>query len=589
MFRAAVRRTLEGGIHVSKQEKRAGGPEAVAGNGLLDRRALLGRGIMFAGAAATGVGTSLTSAAAEPLKDEPWSRMQGTITPVLQSAVALREERGAHAQQSERRAAHPARAHAASVAQRRDHAERLHFTINHSGIPDIDPAQHRLVIHGMVKQPKVFTLDDARALSDGHAPALRRMRRQQRADVLQRADAGDAAGAARARLLRRMDRRAALDPARRGRRRPEGEWILAEGADSLALTRSVPVKKGLDDAMIALYQNGERLMPGNGYPMRLLLPGYEGNMNVKFLRRIKLVDQPAMTYYEARNYSPMLPDGKAYKFYFLNEVKSFITHPSFGHALKEPGLLRDLRHRLFRHRADRQGAWSRPTAARAGPRRRCRAGQSEGVHPLPHAVALGRPAGRAAKPRLGRVRQRAAVARRVRRRARRDQDAGARIRSPSPTSTTTASRAGASTPKGRSNMSTRKPLCRSLRCSRWRSRRPRRLRRVARPRQADHRSRHQGLGHHRPAGRHQPAARQRHRRRGRQALRREGLHRLPRRRRQGRHERRAGQQRQAATGIEAPKTIANFWAQSTTLFDYHPPRDAVDDAAHAHATTRSMR
>ena len=78
-------------------------------------------------------------------------------------------------------------------------------------------------------------------------------------------------------------------------------------------------------------------MPGNGYPMRLLLPGYEGNMNVKFLRRIKLVDAPAMSMYESRTYSQILPDGKAYRFYFLQEVKSFITHPSFGHSLKGPG------------------------------------------------------------------------------------------------------------------------------------------------------------------------------------------------------------------------------------------------------------
>src|SRR5262249_31647796 len=91
------------------------------------------------------------------------------------------------------------------------------------------------------------------------------------------------------------------------------------------------------DAMIALYQNGERIMPGNGYPMRLLLPGFEGNMNVKFLRRIKLASEPAMTYYEARNYSPVLPNGKAYKFYFINEVKSFITSPPFGTTLKDKG------------------------------------------------------------------------------------------------------------------------------------------------------------------------------------------------------------------------------------------------------------
>ena len=63
----------------------------------------------------------------------------------------------------------------------------------------------------------------------------------------------------------------------------------------------MPLAKAFDDAMIAIYQNGERLMPGNGYPMRLLLPGYEGNMNVKFLRRIKLTDQPAMSYYESQD------------------------------------------------------------------------------------------------------------------------------------------------------------------------------------------------------------------------------------------------------------------------------------------------
>src|SRR5882762_10177163 len=113
---------------------------------------------------------------------------------------------------------------------------------------------------------------------------------------------------------------------------------MAEGANSLSIHRSVPVKKGLDDALIALYQNGERLMPGNGYPMRLLLPGYEGNMNVKFLRRLKLVEEPAMSYYETRTYSQILPSGKAYRFYFLQEVKSFITQPSPGLAMKGPGL-----------------------------------------------------------------------------------------------------------------------------------------------------------------------------------------------------------------------------------------------------------
>jgi len=78
-------------------------------------------------------------------------------------------------------------------------------------------------------------------------------------------------------------------------------------------------------------------MPGNGYPMRLLLPGYEGNMNVKYLRRIKLVDGPAMSFYDSNRYAQLLPNGKSYQFYFLQEVKSFITQPSPGVRLKEPG------------------------------------------------------------------------------------------------------------------------------------------------------------------------------------------------------------------------------------------------------------
>src|ERR1019366_10293491 len=119
---------------------------------------------------------------------------------------------------------------------------------------------------------------------------------------------------------------------------PKAKWFVAEGADAAAIDRSVPLKKGMDDAMIALYQNGERIMPGNGYPMRLLLPGYEGNMNVKFLRRIKLVEQPALSMYEARTYSQILPNGKAYRFYFVQEVKAFITSPSHGMMLKGPGL-----------------------------------------------------------------------------------------------------------------------------------------------------------------------------------------------------------------------------------------------------------
>src|SRR6476659_840074 len=133
--------------------------EDVAGNGLLNRRALLGRGLPVAGAAATGAGTSLTSAAAEPLKDDPWSLVQGATTVALQTPSrfekhVVRTLSNPDVQTHTQHARTPHQLLNGVITP-----NSLHFTIIHSGIPDIDPAQHKLVIHGMVKQPKVFTLD----------------------------------------------------------------------------------------------------------------------------------------------------------------------------------------------------------------------------------------------------------------------------------------------------------------------------------------------------------------------------------------------------------------------------------------------
>jgi sulfane dehydrogenase subunit SoxC len=118
---------------------------------------------------------------------------------------------------------------------------------------------------------------------------------------------------------------------------PDARWILAEGADAAVMSRSVPLSKAMDDAMVALYQNGERVRPEQGYPMRLLLPGWEGNMNVKWLRRIKVTDGPTHTKDETSKYSDLQPDGKARQFTFELGVKSIITFPSFGHKLDRRG------------------------------------------------------------------------------------------------------------------------------------------------------------------------------------------------------------------------------------------------------------
>jgi sulfane dehydrogenase subunit SoxC len=309
--------------------------EAVAGNGLLHRRVFLRGGAAFA-AAVTGY-TLTDVAAAQQLADDPWSRARGGIVPAygVPSAFEKTVVRTLSNPRGEPRTQHARTPH--HLLHGTLTPNGLHFVISHSGDPDIDPSRHRLVIHGLVRRPLAFTLE---ALSryplvsrmaflecgGNSAPLFSNEPVQANVQALHGlVSCSEWTGV----MLSTLLEEAGIDP--------RAKWLIAEGADSLALSRSVPLTKALDDAMIALYQNGERLMPGNGYPMRLFLPGWEGNMNVKWLRRIKLVDAPAMSYYEARTYAPVLPTGKAYQFYFLQEVKSFITHPSPGLKLDAAG------------------------------------------------------------------------------------------------------------------------------------------------------------------------------------------------------------------------------------------------------------
>ena len=302
-----------------------------AGNGLLDRRAFLRGGAALA-AAMTGY-----SAKAEPLLEPGWGKEPGQLVPGY--GVPSKYEKGAlrtlSNPQGEPRTQHARTPH--HLLQGTATPNGLHFTISHAGNPDIDPDRHRLAIHGLVKRPLVFTLDALARYpmvsrftfvecGGNSAPLFSPEPIQATAQALHGlASCAEWTGVPLAVLLEECG----VDP--------KAKWVVAEGADSPHLSRSFPLAKALDDAMIALYQNGERVMPGQGYPMRLLLPGWEGNMNVKGLRRLELAEQPAMSYYESRTYAPILPNGKAYRFYFLQEVKSFITHPSVGYAMKAAG------------------------------------------------------------------------------------------------------------------------------------------------------------------------------------------------------------------------------------------------------------
>jgi sulfane dehydrogenase subunit SoxC len=120
--------------------------------------------------------------------------------------------------------------------------------------------------------------------------------------------------------------------------KPKASWLIAEGADACRMQRSVPIVKALDDAMIAYGQNGEPLRPSQGFPLRLLTPGWEGNVQVKWLQRLHVTDQPYMTRDETSKYSDLMPDGKARIFTLPQEVKSVVTFPSGGHKLPGAGL-----------------------------------------------------------------------------------------------------------------------------------------------------------------------------------------------------------------------------------------------------------
>jgi sulfane dehydrogenase subunit SoxC len=302
-----------------------------AGNGLLDRRAFLRGGTALA-AAMTGY-----AAKAETLAEPPWGKEPGELVPPYggPSKYEKAAVRTLSNPKGEPRTQHARTPH--HLLQGTATPNGLHFTISHAGNPEIDPDQHRLAIHGLVKRPLVFALDALARYpmvsrftfvecGGNSAPLFSPEPIQATTQALHGlASCAEWTGVALSTLLEETG----VDP--------KAKWVVAEGADSPHLSRSFPVAKALDDAMIALYQNGERVMPGQGYPMRLLLPGWEGNMNVKWVRRLELAELPAMSFYESRTYAPILPNGKAYRFYFLQEVKSFITHPSVGYAMKGAG------------------------------------------------------------------------------------------------------------------------------------------------------------------------------------------------------------------------------------------------------------
>ncbi len=203
----------------------------------------------------------------------------------------------------------------------------LCFERHHGGIAEVDPGDYRLMINGLVDTPMVFTLED-----------LKRFPRENRVHFLEcAANTGMEWRGAQLNgcqfthgmihnvMYTGVPLRLILEEAGI---KTSARWILAEGADASAMTRSIPMEKALDDCLVAFKMNGEALRPEQGYPVRLVVPGWEGNMWVKWLRRIEVGDQPWHHREETSKYTDLLADGKARRFTWEMDAKSVITNPS---------------------------------------------------------------------------------------------------------------------------------------------------------------------------------------------------------------------------------------------------------------------
>ncbi|HEX3636108.1 MAG TPA: sulfite dehydrogenase [Paraburkholderia sp.] len=300
-----------------------------------------GRRRLLGSLAAGGFAASQAGAAEllNPLEIAPWSKTPGA--PILEHPYGLPSR---YESDVVRRAAKawPLPGAASSMTPLAD----LHGSItpnglvyerHHAGVPDIDPALHRLAIHGFVRNPKLFTMDDILRL-----PSESRIHFIECSGNTGNEWSGPSGmpvqlthgllsccewtGVRLSTLLEEV-----------GGTTGGSGWVLAEGADAAAMTRSLPLQRIADRALVAYAQNGERLRPENGYPLRLIVPGFEGNTHVKWLRRLKVVNAPLQTREETSKYTNLLADGTARQFVFEMDAKSVITRPSPGHRLTTHG------------------------------------------------------------------------------------------------------------------------------------------------------------------------------------------------------------------------------------------------------------
>jgi sulfane dehydrogenase subunit SoxC len=207
----------------------------------------------------------------------------------------------------------------------------LHYVATHRGsfVPDLDPSAHTFMLHGMIDRPLVFTMDELKRL-----PSVSRIhfieclgnRAQARHKTVQEThgltSCAEWTGVSLSLLLKEAG-------VQKG-----ASWIVAEGAEEVKGSSSIPLGKAMDDCFVAYAMNGEAIRPQQGFPLRLVVPGFEGIHQIKYLRRIKVVDRYYMTY---DDYGHIQPDARAAALTSQIGPKSVITFPSGGQQLMGPG------------------------------------------------------------------------------------------------------------------------------------------------------------------------------------------------------------------------------------------------------------
>jgi sulfane dehydrogenase subunit SoxC len=208
----------------------------------------------------------------------------------------------------------------------------LHFIGTHRGsiVPDIDPQQHRLMIHGMVDRPLEFSMDDLKrfpSVSRVHFIECLGNHSKPEDKTVQETHGLTSCSEWTGVLLSVLLKECGVQK--------DASWVVSEGSEEVKGAGSIRLAKAMDDCIVAYGQNGEPIRPQQGFPLRLVVPGFEGIYNTKWLRRIKVVDRYYMTY---NDYGHISKDEEVAALTFQWGPKSVITFPSGGQKLPGPGI-----------------------------------------------------------------------------------------------------------------------------------------------------------------------------------------------------------------------------------------------------------